>query len=448
MIPLKQQHIARRNILKGMLGGSAVTLGIPFLDCFLNVNGTAFANGAALPVAFGTWFWGLGLNPGRWEPKAPGKITEFGPELEPLNAFKDKVNVYSGTKVILDGRPMITHFTGEWAVLTGTTPREERVILPSVDMLISEVIGTKTRFRSIEVTSTGNPTHSYSRRPGAALNPAETSPVALYTRIFGPEFKDPNAADFTPDPAVMARQSVLSAVKDQRDDLMKTLGASDRARLDEYFSSLRQIEQQLDLELQKPAPLEACSVPTKFEEIAPGTEITQVTTNHKLFSGLLAHALACGQTRVINVTFSDATSSLRRTGSSMTHHVFSHEETVDPKLGYQPNVTWFASQAGHGLADMLTALDGIKEGQGTLLDRMLLLANTDTGYAKVHSLDNMPLITCGSAGGRMKTGIHVAAKGDPSTRVGLTVQQAVGVPINSWGTDSMQTSKTITEVMA
>ena len=324
MIPLKQQHIARRNILKGMLGGSAVTLGIPFLDCFLNVNGTAFANGAALPVAFGTWFWGLGLNPGRWEPKAPGKITEFGPELEPLNAFKDKVNVYSGTKVILDGRPMITHFTGEWAVLTGTTPREERVILPSVDMLISEVIGTKTRFRSIEVTSTGNPTHSYSRRPGAALNPAETSPVALYTRIFGPEFKDPNAADFTPDPAVMARQSVLSAVKDQRDDLMKTLGASDRARLDEYFSSLRQIEQQLDLELQKPAPLEACSVPTKFEEIAPGTEITQVTTNHKLFSGLLAHALACGQTRVINVTFSDATSSLRRTGSSMTHHVFSH----------------------------------------------------------------------------------------------------------------------------
>ena len=73
--------------------------------------------------------------------------------------------------------------------------------------------------------------------------------------------------------------------------------------------------------------------------------------------------------------------------------------------------------------------------------------SSDTGYAKVHSLDDMPILTAGSAGGRMKTGIHVAAKGDPSTRVGLTVQQAVGVPINSWGTDSMQTSKTITEVM-
>jgi hypothetical protein len=448
MIPLKQNSVTRRNILKGMLGGSAVTLGVPFLDCFLNTSGTAFASGAPLPVAFGTWFWGLGLNPGRWEPKTEGKITEFGPELEPLNAFKEKVNCYSGTKIILDGRPMITHFTGEWANLTGTTPREERVILPSLDMTIADTIGSKTRFRSLEVTSTGNPAHSYSRRAGAALNPAEPSPMALYARIFGPEFKDPNAADFTPDPAVMARQSVLSAVKDQRDDLMKTLGSADKARLDEYFSSLRQIEQQLDLELQKPAPLEACTVPAKEQETTPGTEITQVTTNHKLFVNLLAHALACGQTRVVNITFSDATSSLRRTGSSMTHHVFSHEETVDAKLGYQPNVTWFASQAGHGMADMLTAFDSIKEGNGTLLDRMLVMINSDTGYAKVHSLDDMPILTAGGAGGRIKTGIHVAAKGDPSTRVGLTCQQAVGVPINSWGTDSMQTSKTITEVMA
>jgi hypothetical protein len=343
---------------------------------------------------------------------------------------------------------MITHFTGDWAVLTGTTPREERVSIPTVDTLIGDVIGTKTRFRSIEVTATGNPAHSYSRRAGNALNPAEISPVALYGRIFGAEFRDPNAADFTPDPAVMARQSVLSAVKEQRADLMKTLGAADRARLDEYFSSLRQIEQQLDLELRKPAPLESCTVPAKAEETPPGTEVDSVVANHKLFAALLAHALACGQTRVINVTFNDATSSLRRAGSSMTHHVFSHEEPVDTAVGYQPNVTWFMGQIANGLATMVATLESVKEGDGTLLDRMLLLASSDTGFAKIHSLDNMPLLTIGSAGGRLKTGIHVAAKGDPSTRIGLTCQQALGVPVNSWGTDSMQTSKTITEVMA
>jgi hypothetical protein len=446
MIPLKR--IDRRGVLKGMLGGAAVTVGLPFLDCFLNVNGTALASGAALPTCFGTWFWGLGFNPGRWEPTTEGKITAFGPELRPLTPYMSKVNVYSGTKVILDGRPMITHFTGDWAVLTGTTPREERVSIPTVDTLIGDVIGTKTRFRSIEVTATGNPAHSYSRRAGNALNPAEISPVALYGRIFGAEFKDPNAADFTPDPAVMARQSVLSAVKEQRADLMKTLGAADRARLDEYFSSLRQIEQQLDLELRKPAPLESCTVPAKAEETPPGTEVDAVVANHKLFAALLAHALACGQTRVINVTFNDATSSLRRAGSSMTHHVFSHEEPVDTAVGYQPNVTWFMGQIANGLATMAATLDSVKEGDGTLLDRMLLLASSDTGFAKIHSLDNMPLLTIGSAGGRLRTGIHVAAKGDPSTRIGLTCQQAMGVPVNSWGTDSMQTSKTITEVMA
>jgi hypothetical protein len=60
----------------------------------------------------------------------------------------------------------------------------------------------------------------------------------------------------------------------------------------------------------------------------------------------------------------------------------------------------------------------------------------------------MPQITAGGANGRIKTGIHYAGKGDPTTRVGLTVQQALGLPINSWGTDSMATSKTITEVLA
>jgi hypothetical protein len=78
----------------------------------------------------------------------------------------------------------------------------------------------------------------------------------------------------------------------------------------------------------------------------------------------------------------------------------------------------------------------------------LILAVTDTGYAKVHSYENIPLITAGSAGGRMKTGIHVAGKGDPVSRVGLTIQQALGMPLQDWGTDAMATTKTITEVVA
>jgi hypothetical protein len=442
------EELSRRRILRGMLGGAAVTVGLPFLDVFLNANGTALASGAPLPVCFGSFFWGLGLNPGRWEPAQTGKIAEMGPELKALEPYKEHVNVYSGMKVFLDGRPLITHYTGDWSILTGTTPREERVEIPSIDVLVGDVIGTKTRFRSLEVAATGNATHSYSRRAGAALNPAEISPAALYARVFGPEFKDPNAADFKPDPHVMARESVLSAVKEQRDEVQKHLGAADKARLDAYFTSLRQTEQQLEIELQKPAPLAACSTPGKPEDAAPGTEIETVARNHKLFAEILAHALACNQTRVVNITFSDATSSLRKQGSSMTEHVHSHEEQIDPALGYQPTVTWFMGRAMEGLAETIASLQAVKEGDGTLLDRMLLMASTDTGYAKIHSLENIPLLTVGRAGGKMRTGVHVAAKGDPATRLGLTVQQAMGVPLNNWGTDSMQTSKTITEVVA
>jgi len=142
------------------------------------------------------------------------------------------------------------------------------------------------------------------------------------------------------------------------------------------------------------------------------------------------------------------TSSLRRSGSQMIHHIYTHEEPINEDLGYQPNVSYFTERCMLGFADYLTALSSVREGDKTLLDRSLILAMTDTGYAKVHSLENVPIITAGGAGGRMKTGLHISAKGDPGSRVGLTVQQALGLSLNSWGTDSMQTSKTITEVLA
>jgi hypothetical protein len=446
MIPMKP--VNRRSILRGMMGGAAVTVGLPFLDCFLNTNGTALADGQQLPVVYGTWFWGLGLNPGRWEPAKPGKMDQMNAELQPLQAHVAKMNVFSGMKAFLDGKPNGVHFSGVQGMLTGTVPRGMTADKPSVDTLIADVIGTRTRFRSIEVCCAGNPSHSQSRRSGAVVNPGEISPAALYTRIFGPEFTDPNAADFKPDPAVLVRRSALTAVSDDRQSFMKTLGAADKARLDEYFTSLRELEQQLELQAQKPAPLAACTVPGKVDETPIGTEIEMVKTNHKLFAGLLAHALACGQTQVVNVAFADATSSLRRAGGTQTHHEYSHEEPVDAQLGYQPTLAWFFNEIMTQLAFYVSTLDSIKEGDRTLLDRCAIQTATDLGYAKLHGLENMPMLTFGSANGRLKTGIHVAAQGEPTSRLGLTMQQVMGVPVSNWGTDSMQTSKTITEIVA
>lgn len=440
---------SRRRVLRGVMGGTAVSVGLPFLNCFLNESGTALAaTGQTLPTCFGTWFWGCGLNPGRWEPNTLGADYDLPPEVTALAPIKSKVNILSGFKVFTDGKAQQPHHTGNLGILTGHVSKNAgQDVHPSVDNLIADLIGTKTRFKSVEVTATGNARHTQSYRGGSVVNPAEVSPAALYTRIFGSEFQDPNAADFTPDPKVMARRSVLSGINEQRKDFERHLGSEDKVRLDEYFTSLRQFEQQLDFQLQKPPPAEACMMPKEPGQTPYSLDIEEATTNHELFADLLAYALACNQTRVFNMVFTDEQSTVRRPGTTTTHHILTHEEAVDEDLGYQPMATWFCNRIVEQFAYMVKALDGIREGDGTLLDRTLVFGLSETGFAKVHSLENIPMFTAGSGGGRVRTGMHVSAKGDPGSRVGLTMQQVMGVPVSTWGTDSLQTSKAISEIL-
>jgi hypothetical protein len=90
----------------------------------------------------------------------------------------------------------------------------------------------------------------------------------------------------------------------------------------------------------------------------------------------------------------------------------------------------------------------VKEGDGTLLDHSLVLAYTDTSYAKLHALDGIPMLLAGGASGRVKTGYHIAGDGDPVSRVGLTIQQALGMSVDSWGKGSMETKKPVSEILA
>jgi len=443
-------RFSRRTALRGVLGGGAISVALPFLDCFLNSNGTALAaTGAPLPVRFGTWFWGCGLTPGRWIPTKTGAGYDMPPELKPLEAFKDRLTICSGFKANTDGKGAVPHYTGTMSILTGSAPKGQGLVdFATFDTAIADTIGADTRFRSLELTATGNPRDSNSRRSSAVINAAEPSPAAFYARIFGSDFKDPNAADFKPDPRVMVRKSALSAIKDQRDALLSEVGASDRARLDQYFTSIRQLEQQLAIQLEKPAPLEACSVPGAPGATKTGTQIDDAIANHKLLAQLLAHALACNQTKVFNMVFADAGSSLRKAGSTVTHHQLTHEEPIDEKSGCQPEATFFVERIVEGLQTMLVTLDGVKEGDGTLLDHTLVFAHSECSFAKIHSLETIPMLIAGRAGGKIKTGMHIAGNGDPVTRVGLTVQQALGVPLSGWGAGSMQTSKSVSELMA
>lgn len=443
------KRLSRRGVLKGLLNGAAVTVGLPLLDCFLDGNGTALASGAPLPLRFGTWFWGLGFTPGRGMARGADGRVEFRDECQPLAPWREHINYFASFNTPLDGRPAIVHYSGWVGCRTGTVPRHGADIpAPTLDVLAADYLGGGTRFRSLDLAATGNPRDSYTARSGDSRNAAEVSPLALYTRIFGPEFSDPNAARFAPDPAVMVRHSVLSAVGEQRTALAASLGAADRARLDEYFTAVRQIEQRLALQLEKPPPAAACRVPRAPAESRVGTELELALANHQLMAELLARAVACNQTRIFNMLYSQALSTLHRRGEAFVHHTLTHEEPDDPRLGYQAEVAWYNRRSFDALASFIKAFADLPEGDGTVLDNTLLFANSDTNFAKLHALDGIPVLTIGRAGGRLKTGRCIEGHGDPISRIGLTCQQALGMPVERWGSGSLQTSKPIAELLA
>lgn len=439
----------RRRFLRA--GACAVAL--PLLDLYLDGNGEALAaTGAPIPVRFGTWFWGCGINERRWVPDRTGKNYDLKPELAPLGDLRDKVTVFSGFNCVLGDKPNLAHWSGIMATMTGAAPTQGGMGSGStdyatIDNLVADAIGKGTRFRSLELACTGNSAVSYSMRPGSTVNPSEVDPVALYRRIFGTGYADPNKANFTPDPAIMLRRSVLSSVKEDRESLLRSVGSADRQRLDQYFTSVREVEDQLGQMLEKPLPAEACVVPKEPGAVPLGPTWEVAGQTHDLMAQLLVMALSCNQTKVFNMALSTAASNLRRTSSPISFHELTHEEPIDAKLGYQPQSTFFMERSMETFASLLGKLDGVREGAGTLLDHCLVMATSESNFAKLHTLESLPIMVAGSAAGRWKPGQHIAGNGDAVSRVGLTVQQALGMPISSWGAGAMETSRPIGEVL-
>jgi len=445
----------RRSVLRGMLGGTAVYMGLPVLDAFLNGNGTAFAGGAKLPVRFGTYFWGLGLTDtptggSRWVPTKTGPGYDIMPELESLQAIKEKVSVFSGFRAIGDGRANQVHWSGHASILTGIAPATaNRFDGPTFDTKIADAIGGSTRYKMIDVdASISRKPVSYSSRTGTTFATPETTTLGLYTRLFGSGFQDPNSDNWKPDPSIMLRQSVLSAVKDQRDALLAGVGKADQVKLDQYFTSVREMENQLAVQLQRPEKCEACVVPAAPKEMPRAASVDVVNANVRTMAKLLAMGMACNQTRVFNFVHTAGSSETYVAGQSKIYHQITHDEPTDARLGYQPETSKLAGMVMQAFGEFLTEMNSIKEGDGTLLDHMLVMGFSDTGYAKIHAIENIPLFLAGGAGGKHKAGQHIHTTGESVTRVSLTAMQLVGAPVGEFGVGTMKTSRPISEVMA
>lgn len=437
----------RRRVLKGMVKGVGVTVALPFLDYFLNDNGTAMAQGAPMPVRFGTWGYGLGGTGKLFVPQQTGRNYTLPEELASWAPIQDDVNLFTNGHAFPDASPNRNHYTGWVVSRTGIAPDSGSGPSETIDLTIAKKIGGATRFNNLTATATADARDTYSYYNASTPNEPEWSPLAFYKRLFGLDFQDPNADEFERDARVIARQSVLSAIMEQQSSLMKTVGVADRERLDQYFTGLRQLELQFTQRLTKPEPIASCVAPGEAPvDVSMDQSTESIKLRHQMMSELMAMAVACDQSRVFNMTYSAAFASTIKTGYEKPHHTCTHEEPVDEALGYQENASFFTRRAMESWVDFVEAFKKIPEGDGTLLDNVLILGTTDVGYARTHSVDGMSVFLAGRAGGKINTGNHIDLNGGSVAQVGYTALRAMGVDSPSWGTLSNETSEVIGDV--
>lgn len=443
---MKTTNMSRRTLLRGMLGASTVTLGLPMLEAMLDVHGEALANGDPLPRRFGVWFWGNGVAPESWVPSTEGLGWEPSPILQPLvdAGVASEVTVVSG--MTLPGIAASEHFNSMAGVLSGhdsapTNFYGEGTPEPTCDQIAAQHIGGHTMFRSLEL--------AVSRADGVAgiidpdasaawttanFLPAETSPRALFERLFGLGFSpDTNELD--------ARLSLLDTVMQDAHHLADRLGSTDRHRLEAHLDGLRAIETRL---LTEPV---TCTIPDEPADYPYQAGQEQLSAISDTMAELLAVALACDLARVFNLRFTHALSEtvFWPAGANEGSHYMSHQNGGSGRTTYADSVRFVMERLGV----LLQKLASLPEGSGSLLDQCAIMCTTELADGALHTVDDFPVLLAGRAGGALRAGIHYRGSTSQSiTSVPFTALRAVGVPIDSFGTGPRQVASTLSAIEA
>ena len=403
-------------------------------------------------MRFGTWFWGLGMDSTDLRARRQaGASYELPEELAALANVKQHINVYTNFNAFRDSAPNFCHYTG-WIILrTGSAPigPEDRPG-ETIDVTIARAIGRTTRFQTLTATANGDVRNSFSYENANSTNAAG----GLAARLLHPALRARPTRTRTPqlhaEPAHHGAQE--RAVRRARPDQAAVHAWSAPRTVPGSSSTSRTCATSSGsstMQLTKPEPIASCHpVTAPTEDPKPSVEATVVAQRHRMMTDLMVMAVACDQTRVFNMAYSAAFASTTKAGYEKPHHTCTHEEPIDQAIGYQPNASWFLRRSMESWAYFVEAFGKIKEGDGTLLDNMLIYASTDTAWARIHSLDGIPLFTAGRAGGRIKTGLHIDGASGPGARVGYTALKTFGVDASSWGTKSNSTSKEISEILA
>jgi hypothetical protein len=443
---VKKIRLSRRTMLRGMLGTGVVTLGLPLLDVMLDNHGEAHADGSPLPVRFGLFWWGNGNVPELWNPIGLGAGYELTDQTAALEDVKDDLTFVTGMAVKVQN--IGPHSSGRAGLLTGMQEAGGGTGYKTLtfDQRVAAEIGAETAFPSLESTLLGGTVTAQGEF--TPMQPART-PHELFAKIFNEDFIPPGAIE-GPNPALVARRSVLDAVFDDASRLSTRVSARDRLRIEEHMDSVRAIELRLEHLQNNPPNMAACAQPDEPPDLYPVGEaaVAQMYEINELYAHIHAMALACDQTRVFSHVFSGPVNDAVYPGTTEGHHARTHFEPKSSGGGYQLEVFNITKMIMKGLGDFVSVLGGVNEGTGRLLDNMVMLATSEVSEGLAHAIDRMPIILAGSAGGQLLTGHHVSAPTVNTSNLILSLADVLGVPMASFGTGDAQSSTRLASIMA
>jgi hypothetical protein len=349
-----------------------------------------------------------------WRPQGEGTGYKLGPTLEPLAEVKEDITLFTGLaqdngRAKGDGAG--DHARSSASLLTGAHPVKTSGanirVGQSVDQAAAERIGFQTRLPSLEIgiergRDAGGCDSGYSCaysnnvswKDASTPMAKEINPRLVFERMFGQVQDSQSLARRT-----RVRKSVLDLVSDQAADLKGRLGSADQQKVEQYFTSVREIEQRIarmsaNKEIQRP------------ELSLPEDPPENLAEHIRLMYDLMVLAFQTDATRII--TFMTANEGSNRTykmvGVNDGHHELSHHRNESGKMDQLRKIDLFLATE---FATFIKKLKGTPEGSGSLLDNCMVLYGSGLSDGNRHSHDDLPIVLAGRAGGSIKAGRHV-----------------------------------------
>jgi hypothetical protein len=430
-MPLSAKGISRRTVLRG----AGCTVALPWLESLHALADTPPPS--AFPKRFGVVFLGNGVNEEHWNAEGSGADMKLSKTLEPLEPLKRKINVIDGLFVkALTGQGIHPAQTG--SLLSGAHITKGAIIHSgiSVDQMIANKVGDDTPQPSIVLACdqpmTGYHETNFSMAYSSHISwqtPESPVPVEVYPSLAWDNLFDNRGS--------LLNLSVLDRVKDRAEALSRKISSTDRSKLDEYLTSVREVERRVE-GMRKTKEDADDSAQAKNTVAAtmdrPTNGLPEDLRDHaRLMCDIIAIAFQTNKTRVASLIISRDLSAMYYPFLQVNegHHAASHHNDSD---GYERIARFHVSQ----FAYLASRLDSMKEGDGTVLDNTCLMFLSNLWIGRKHDNFRLPLLLAGGLGDTLQTGrtLNYLQESEDKRRMCslyLSIMDRMGVKLDRFG---------------